>query len=700
MTDVRLHVIAVIDAPCGLSNDALAARSDGILEPLVRTLERSGASLCLRIDGNLLEFLDQHRGALADRVARLASSGQVELLGGGFYAPILALLPTRDAIGQLEMTAGFLDRRTGVRPRGAWLDGGVWEPQLAEVLADAGALWTVLDEAALRAAAVDGVPSGWYATEHAARPLAIFPVDRDLVRWFARGAFGAAVEAMATRARSRDQDDGPLVLTWAGPAHLLAAADATLGLQALLDALERGNRVAADVGGASPVTIRLALPTESMETTSSGGRVYLASGVAATLLHQTVAPWRLQGWRQRRAQLIESGDDAATVDDWLRGGLWQAFLARYGEVDRMHKRMVDVSRRFAAVERVMRNGGFRAMSQLVKPRRALYRGQAGAAYGWGEHAGLHDAGLRAAVHAALAEAERSVEGLVREPAEFLEVSLRDLFADFDTAVLVRNRGMRAVFSPARGGVLATFELTDVGVALHDVMTRRLEDGHPPGTPVDGHDRGWLHDRFLLPDAPTEAWMDDRAEVGDLMHRRYRTLAVQSSGRGADERVAVTLACDGALALPLADGTTARVDVALIKRLRMRADTRALEVDWSIEFTPALPVAVDFGVECNIAFGSADPAAGRLRWAGGEVDGSAQAQAAAISTLHVHLAALERPVSLRLDRQVALRAAPITTLAQPAGVAAQIAFQGVAALLVQPLVAGTRVASLQLVIDAA
>ena len=145
MMDVRLHVIAVVDAPCGLSSDALAALADDTMEPLVRTLELRGARISLRVDGNLLEFLDQHRGALADRIARLASSRQVEMVGCGFYAPILALLPTRDAIGQLEMTSGFLDRRTGVRPRGAWLDGGVWEPQLAEVLADAGALWTVLD---------------------------------------------------------------------------------------------------------------------------------------------------------------------------------------------------------------------------------------------------------------------------------------------------------------------------------------------------------------------------------------------------------------------------------------------------------------------------------------------------------------------------------------------------------------------------
>lgn len=697
MTDVRLHVIAVLDAPCGLAHEALAAQADEILEPLVRTLERSGAAICLRIDGNLLEFLDQHRGALADRVARLASSGQVEMVGGGFYAPILALLPTRDAIGQLEMSAGFLDRRTGVRPRGAWLDGGVWEPQLAEVLADAGALWTVLDEAALRAAAVDGVPSGWYATEHAARPLAILPIDRAMAHAFARGASAAVVDVVVERARDVGRVDRPLVLTWAGPAQVLAGQGQAGGLQVLLDALARANRVAAAGAGSQ---VRLALPTESIETTPSGGRVYLASGVAATLLHQTVAPWRLQGWRQRRAQLVASGDDVATVDDWLRGGLWQAFLARYGEVDRLHKRMVDVSRRFAAVERVMRNGGFRAMSQLVKPRRALYRGQAGAAYGWGEHAGLHDAGLRAAVHAALAEAERSVEGLVREPTDFLEVSLRDLFADFETAVLVRNRGLRAVLSPAKGGVLATFELTETGVALHDVMTRRFEDGHPPGSPVDGHERGWLHDRFLAPGATIEAWMDDRAEVGDLMHRRYRTLAVQSSGRGGDERVTITLACDGALRLALEDGTIATVEVAVIKRVQMRADARALEVDWSVEFLPPLPIDVDFGVESNIAFGSADPRAGRLRWPDGEVDGTAVAEVPRLSTLLVDLPTLPRPLALRLDRHVALRAAPITTLAQPAAQQPRVAFQGMATMFVQSLAAGTKVASLQLVVDAA
>ena len=140
---------------------------------------------------------------------------------------------------------------------------------------------------------------------------------------------------------------------------------------------------------------------------------------------------------------------------------------------------------------------------------------------------------------------------------------------------------------------------------------------------------------------------------------------------------------------------------------MRADALALEVDWAVEFAPALPVAVDFGVECNLAFGSGDPGAGRLRWrnadvAGddeGSMDGSAIADVPSLSTLLVELPSFARPLALRFDRDVAMRAAQITTLAQPAEGEAQAAFQGVATLFVQSLAAGTQLALLQLVVDA-
>ena len=65
-----------------------------------------------------------------ERLGALVRTGQVELLGGGLYEPILASLPERDRIDQLCRMADTLERITGAPPRGAWLAERVWEPDL------------------------------------------------------------------------------------------------------------------------------------------------------------------------------------------------------------------------------------------------------------------------------------------------------------------------------------------------------------------------------------------------------------------------------------------------------------------------------------------------------------------------------------------------------------------------------------------
>ena len=96
--------------------------------------------------GPLLEWLAAERPESLARSGRSWTRGQVELLGGGFYEPILASLPERDRVGQLGRMADELERCSGRRPRGAWLAERVWEPDLPTSLAAAGYRWTILDD--------------------------------------------------------------------------------------------------------------------------------------------------------------------------------------------------------------------------------------------------------------------------------------------------------------------------------------------------------------------------------------------------------------------------------------------------------------------------------------------------------------------------------------------------------------------------
>src|SRR5438876_11476650 len=91
--------------------------------------------LTLPYAGPLLEWFEKEEPAFLDRLAKLVMANQVEILGGGFYEPILSVIPDREAVGQVTLLSRWLHRRLGATPRGLWLAERVWEGSLPGQLA-------------------------------------------------------------------------------------------------------------------------------------------------------------------------------------------------------------------------------------------------------------------------------------------------------------------------------------------------------------------------------------------------------------------------------------------------------------------------------------------------------------------------------------------------------------------------------------
>src|SRR5205807_4101222 len=119
--------------------------------------------------------------ATFDLLGRLVSSGRVEILTGGFYEPILAMLPDEDKVGQIQALTEFLRANFGVRPRGMWLAERVWEPQLPRILRRAGVEFVLLDDAHFALAGLEPESlGGYYLTEEQGATLAVFPISQKL----------------------------------------------------------------------------------------------------------------------------------------------------------------------------------------------------------------------------------------------------------------------------------------------------------------------------------------------------------------------------------------------------------------------------------------------------------------------------------------------------------------------------------------
>jgi 4-alpha-glucanotransferase len=78
--------------------------------PMLDALERHPSiRMSLHYTGPLLAWLEAERPEAIDRLRGLVARGQIEILGGGMYEPVLASLPERDRIGQLRRMGDELD---------------------------------------------------------------------------------------------------------------------------------------------------------------------------------------------------------------------------------------------------------------------------------------------------------------------------------------------------------------------------------------------------------------------------------------------------------------------------------------------------------------------------------------------------------------------------------------------------------------
>ncbi|MDA2917599.1 hypothetical protein MYX64_12310, partial [Nitrospinae bacterium AH_259_B05_G02_I21] len=99
--------------------------------PFLEVLERHPA-ICMTLhwSGPLIDWLEEARPDYLKRARALVERGQIEVLSGGYYEPILPIIPDRDKVGQIEKLTSKVEELFGTRPEGMWLAERVWEPSL------------------------------------------------------------------------------------------------------------------------------------------------------------------------------------------------------------------------------------------------------------------------------------------------------------------------------------------------------------------------------------------------------------------------------------------------------------------------------------------------------------------------------------------------------------------------------------------
>jgi len=146
MKKLRLVMVLHGHQPVGNLDNIFESACEKCYAPVLDAIkDHQSIHLGLHFSGCLLEWLEDNRPAIMDTLLQLTSSGQVELLGGGMYEPILTAIPEADALTQLDLMNTWLMDRFGIKAKGAWLAERIWEPRVAGLLSSMDFDYTLVD---------------------------------------------------------------------------------------------------------------------------------------------------------------------------------------------------------------------------------------------------------------------------------------------------------------------------------------------------------------------------------------------------------------------------------------------------------------------------------------------------------------------------------------------------------------------------
>jgi alpha-amylase len=455
--------------PIGNFGWVLAEVFEQAYRPMVEALERHPrVRLGLHYSGPLLEWLRAERPEFISALRGLVDRGQVEILGGGLYEPILIALPERDRIGQLTRMASAVEDAFGRRPQGAWLAERVWEPDVPTSLVDAGYAWTILDDAHFRAAAIpEDEMWGPYTTENQGRLLTVFGTEKRLRYLIPFHDVDEVIEHLRDHATEAGErvgtmgDDGEKFGAW--PTTFEHCWGKGRWVERFFEALE-----------ANADWLTTVRPGDWLATSAPIGRAQIPTASYAEMGEWALPPEESRAFAAALKRARETGAPEAR---WLRGASWRNFQVKYREVNDLHKQMLRTS---AKVE---------AMAAGVARDRALdhlYRGQSNDCYWHGLFGGIYITHMRAATHAHLIAAEdladrasaTSGAGDAGSTGGGLRGSaLADLDLDGRDEVRLATEGQVVVIDPDAGAGIGAWDLRAARHALTSVLRRRPEAYH-------------------------------------------------------------------------------------------------------------------------------------------------------------------------------------------------------------------------------
>jgi 4-alpha-glucanotransferase len=468
MTESRtqFHLVLIVHAhqPAGNFEHVFEQCYKNSYDVFLKMVEKHpGVRMGLHYSGPLLLWIEKNHPGYFARLRALVKSGQVELIGGGFYEPILISIPTADQVEQLTRLARYLEHHFGKRPTGAWLAERVWEPQLPAVLAAANVAYTLVDDLPFIGAGFEHEELfGAYIAEDRGKSVWLFPGLKDLRYLIPFRTVKETIAYLEEAAKLHPGgaaafgDDMEKFGVWPGTfKHCYTDG----WLEDFFAALEENSS-----------WLKTVTPADFMGAHLPLGRADLPTASYAEMME-----WVLPtGPRLRYFSLEKEFAARPEVLTFLRGGSWRGFFRKYPEANLLHKKMLRAS---AAVTSIPpRRTSAEYTTQFQEARDHVLRGQGNDAYWHGVFGGIYAPHLRTEIWRNLIRAEALADQLT--PGGLVpRVELVDYDADGAAEVLFTAPEFQALLKPSDGATLPMFDFRPSNATLINSVIRCAEAYH-------------------------------------------------------------------------------------------------------------------------------------------------------------------------------------------------------------------------------
>lgn len=626
MSKIHLSLVFHNHQPVGNFDYIFHDAFEKAYQPLTDCLDRHPSIVAaMHFTGPLLDWLIVNQPAYLKQVATQVKRGQLEILTGAYYEPILAMLQDADKLGQIEKLNTVVEDLFETKATGMWLAERIWEPHFPKPLHDAGIQYTILDDTHFRAAGFpDDQLFGYFVSEEQGETVNLVPSHHELRYLIPWKPVDEAISWLREQADQRNSPGQP-------PAWVVMADDGekfgywpetydSIWVQGWMDefftALENNAE-----------WLELIHPGDYVARFRPRGRAYLPTASYMEMGDWALpspASWELRDLREQYQQQLEvtpewdqeKRDEIDRVLKFLRGGFWRNFLVKYPEINHMQKRGLTLSQRIHSLP---------PGETRDKALDALWASQCNCAYWHGVFGGVYLFHIRSANYSNLIKAE-----MLLENTDTPKIEQIDFNADSYTEILLSNGPLQAVIEPAQGGIMTELDYRPAQYNLLNIMTRHPEGYHlqiqeaaethmlmTPGDDrskfegepvrakekglekyiyVDWHRRGMFVDHFLGEQTTLQNFEASRyPEQGDFVNQEYQIEIEEKKGN-----LSLHLVRDGHVWV-----RDVHLPVRVEKTIRLDKGSSSITASYRITNKGDIQLTSRFGIELAIGLDGGD-----------------------------------------------------------------------------------------------